>query len=182
MKLSALLAVSAFLAEGILALNCKDGLNYCGRSIMLKNPDNDEEYSDNDLVHCVNGNGPNYLYREEVCYGGCIEAPDGKSDYCTPFAGFIVTTATENCIKLADASHRSSVETAEKKPKSVAKILLLEADIRYFHTMAVCTLLSGGANKGKSGEALWKQTVDFYAKTTDRLQNDLNELKKEQKN
>lgn len=93
-----------------------------------------------------------------------------------------MTTATENCIKLADASHRRSVKTAEKEPKSVAKIWLLEADISYFHTMAVCTLLSGAANKGKSGEALWAQTVDFYAKTTDRLQNDLKELKMEQKN
>lgn len=44
MKLSALLAVSAFLAEGTLALNCKDGLNYCGRSIMLKNPDSKEAH------------------------------------------------------------------------------------------------------------------------------------------
>jgi hypothetical protein len=111
-----------------------------------------------------------------------IHLPRLKANLTTAFGGFIVTTASENCVKLADGFHRSSVETAEKKPKSVAKILLLEADISYFHTMAVCTLLSGGANKGKSGEALWEQTVDFYAKTTDRLQNDLNELKKEQKN
>lgn len=92
-----------------------------------------------------------------------------------------MTTASENCVKLADASHRSSVKTAEKKSKPEAEIQLLEADISYFRTMAVCTVLSGDANKGKSGEALWQQTVDFYAKTTDRLQNDLNELKKEQK-
>lgn len=38
MKLSALLAVSALLAEGIVAYNCKEGLDYCGRSIKLKNP------------------------------------------------------------------------------------------------------------------------------------------------
>lgn len=99
----------------------------------------------------------------------------------TAFAGFIVTSATETCVKLADGIHKDSVERGEKKSKSVAKLWLAEADFGYASAMTACLLLSGAENKGKDGEAAWQQAFDFFKDATVRFQKELREVKKEQK-
>lgn len=93
-----------------------------------------------------------------------------------------MTTATENCVELVDAIHRDQIKAAEKKSKSVAKVWRLEADFAFFNSMTICVLLSGDANKGRSEEAVWEQAFNFYKDATVRLQDDLKELNKEQKN
>ncbi|KAJ5984167.1 hypothetical protein N7481_006266 [Penicillium waksmanii] len=93
-----------------------------------------------------------------------------------------MTTATDTCVELADAIHRSSVKTAEKKSKSVAKLWRAEADFAFFSQMTVCVLLSANENKGRSEEAAWEHAFNFYKDATVRFQDELKEVKEEQKN
>ncbi|KAH7394806.1 hypothetical protein BKA66DRAFT_567195 [Pyrenochaeta sp. MPI-SDFR-AT-0127] len=93
MKAFIITPIIAMLATGVIAANCKKGLNYCGSSL-LKKGDYQEQIDqalavaghpswngNNVLFSCLGGSSGSIKFIKG-CGGGCKDNGENKSDTC----------------------------------------------------------------------------------------------------
>ncbi|ETS86354.1 hypothetical protein PFICI_00182 [Pestalotiopsis fici W106-1] len=88
-------AAVLLLAGSVAARNCKEGLDYCGRTLLdigKYQPQIDQSLADahqaevdggkHDLFHCLGGSNGVIAFKKH-CGNGCTDGGSNKNDYCS---------------------------------------------------------------------------------------------------